>query len=202
MAHSLQQRRPVRSARKVVEQYKSGVAARPRPPRRAGSPIDRRRRGFSPRPPPLLALLAVAALRMAIKPRGRRHQLEVRLHLLLLLLCPRSCRATRPSPPSRIRTRRAGRAVAELDDAQIARRKQQRRFKARRILREAIRLSTEEASVAGIDLQGGDFQRLVKIAVEIKKAAAALATSDLLCELGDIQLAMMAAAGKPPQHQA
>ena len=94
-------------------------------------------------------------------------------------------------------------AVAELDDDQkIARRKQQRRFKARRILREAIRLSTEEASVAGIDLQGGDFQRLVKIAVEIKKAAAALATSDLLCELGDIQLAMMAAAGKPPQHQA
>ena len=88
-------------------------------------------------------------------------------------------------------------AVAELDDDQkIARRKQQRRFKARRILREAIRLSTEEASVAGIDLQGGDFQRLVKIAVEIKKAAAALATSDLLCELGDIQLAMMAAAGK------
>ena len=87
--------------------------------------------------------------------------------------------------------------------------KKQRRAKVRRILREAIRLATMEASALNMGPGGGgggggataaDLRRLVKVAVELKKATTALSQTDLLADLGEIQLAMMAAAGKRRKH--
>lgn len=123
------------------------------------------------------------------------------------------------------------------------RRKQQMRAKARRILREAVRIKQLEADVAahagspspkqkrggspsrssspgeapgegGGEGEGGGggaggltlasashMRRMVKVALGIQKAADALRQSELLADLGDRQLSMMASAGKRRSHK-
>ena len=90
----------------------------------------------------------------------------------------------------------AGAATAEV---KALRAKQQRRAKARRILREAIRLAREEA--AANLTSSRDFQRLVRVAIDIRKASDALEKSDLLTDLGESQLAMIASSGKRRMHK-
>ena len=59
-----------------------------------------------------------------------------------------------------------------------------------------VQQAAAKASVNSNNLTSpGDLQRLVKVAVELRKSAHALAQCELLNDLGDVQLAMMASAG-------
>lgn len=79
-----------------------------------------------------------------------------------------------------------------------ARRLRNLRAKVRRILREAVRLAAQDAAFAasssGINLT--DFAKLAHVAMEVRRAAEALRQSDLFHDLGEMQLSMMASAGK------
>jgi len=83
-----------------------------------------------------------------------------------------------------------------------ARRLRQLRAKVRRLLPEAMRLAAQNAKYGGT---GGatlkDLAKLARVAVEIRKAAEALKQSELFADLGEMQLSMMASAGKRRRQQ-
>lgn len=88
--------------------------------------------------------------------------------------------------------------AAERDAARAARKRQQRQLKARRILREMVRLSHGNASSASVStwsLSGLDLAKVARVAVQISKTAEALKASEFFADLGDRQLSMMASAG-------
>ena len=96
-----------------------------------------------------------------------------------------------------------GPAVTSLSAEQMAARKRRQvRYKARRILREAIRMATEDVSVAqarsssGVGKGADALIRLARVAVETRKCSDALMQSELLADLGELQLSMMASSGK------
>lgn len=89
--------------------------------------------------------------------------------------------------------------VAVLDQARAQRRRAISR-KARRILREAVELRSNDAAKAKLDRSesSGDLVSVVtlsKVALDTRKAADALATSDFFADLGQRQLAMLAMGG-------
>ena len=78
--------------------------------------------------------------------------------------------------------------------AKEARRRRQLAAKARRILREVIRLAVDEATCSAKNKR--ELSRVAKVAVEIRRAADALRQSELLDGLGDTQLSMLASSGR------
>ena len=83
-----------------------------------------------------------------------------------------------------------------------ARRLRQLRAKVRRLLPQAVRLAAQNAKYGGM---GGatlkDLAKLARVAVELRKAAEALKQSELFADLGEMQLSMMASAGKRRRQQ-
>jgi CRP-like cAMP-binding protein len=78
-----------------------------------------------------------------------------------------------------------------------ARARRQRSLRARRILREAVRLKAREMStIKPGKLSADEFHRLVKVAVELRKAGGVLSRTELLHDLGEIQLSMLVSSGK------
>ena len=94
-------------------------------------------------------------------------------------------------------------AVTGNEYTRKRRRLEQRRAKVLRILKEAGRIHLAEAQAQQVAASGGlgNFQTLVRVAADIRRAADALHSCDLLRELGEIQLAMMASAGKRRTHK-
>jgi len=81
--------------------------------------------------------------------------------------------------------------------AREKRRLQQLKFKARRILREAVRLAeTEDAQSSKHTEVGADFTKLARTALIMRKCSDALRQSELLAELKDAQLTMLSSSGK------
>ena len=95
-------------------------------------------------------------------------------------------------------------AEAMLDSANMtetekkAAKRHQLAAKARRVLKEFVRLRMQDATAFSVDkwsISGINFQKLAKVALEISKISSALRTTDFFSDLGERQLFMMASAG-------
>ena len=88
-------------------------------------------------------------------------------------------------------------AAASREESK-ARQKRQRQIKARRILRTAVQLAKSNLDRSGSSswsLSGLEFAKLARVASEVSKISDALKTSEFFQDLGERQLAMMAASG-------